>query len=362
MCLPKNYYYTLLTVSIWFSGLMLLLSSCASAGYHIDTRTNRDEVGNYLIKWEVRPGMEGRVEIYASQSSKGFPDNPVMVESIDKQVATYITGDNVSRHFFMLVFDGKASVVTGMRYAPTDALINLRDFGGYPTLDYGTVHWEHLYRSGELTNLSYRDSAVIVRCRFSSGIILSDRIETKKHHSVFHDIPTRVIPANKEVDYNQQLEEILKGQKEDEDIRKFYEEMYEDFIEDNKQQFHEALMHLLDPDNYPVLVTDRYGKDRVGFFVMLVQSILNVSRRDILDDYTLSNSRIQIEQMVPMGYTYPLHVQEALTEFFKCRESDMNRIITLIEQRYGSVQEYIATELDFDLARQDELRKLLLRP
>lgn len=70
------YPYTILLL------LVLLTASCAKQAYYIDTHTRQDKEGDYLIQWQVYPGMDGQVAIYASSDANQYPDKPYTVEQI----------------------------------------------------------------------------------------------------------------------------------------------------------------------------------------------------------------------------------------------------------------------------------------
>ena len=109
-----------------------------------------------------------------------------------------------------------------------------------------------------------------------------------------------------------------------------------------------------------MMISDEWGKDRTAFLIMLIQYSLGVSRSDILSDYLLSNALLPVEQLAPQGFRFAPGRQEALTEFFRCRPSDLLSIMTDIENKYGNIENYMDKVLDFDESDRIRLRELLL--
>ncbi len=138
---------------------MVALAGCTSHAPDIYTLCLRDGIGNYIIKWETNPPVEGSVNIYVSDNPEKFTKNsPALRANINQGVTTYITTDNVTREYFKLVFNEKYSQVVGARSVPLDSTQNLRDMGGYFNNRRKMIRWGKVYRSGDISNLSFLDS------------------------------------------------------------------------------------------------------------------------------------------------------------------------------------------------------------
>ena len=118
-----------------------------------------DDIGNYVIKWETDPVMEGIVKMTVSDNPDLFTnESPIIYANIKDGVATYITNDNISRKYFRLSFNDKYPRIIGARSAVMDSVQNFRDLGGYTSTNGKTVKWGKVFRSGELSSLSEWDS------------------------------------------------------------------------------------------------------------------------------------------------------------------------------------------------------------
>ena len=334
--------------------------SCAPQTHFIDTHTKRNEVGNYVIHWETLPVMTGKVDIFVSDNPHHFPNTPMMTEIISNQVATYDAPDDVSRKFFLLVFNDKQAAITAARLPITDSSINMRDIGGYITASGYPVRWGMIARSGALLDMTDRDSALIDNFKINTRLILSESVDHGEVHGSLPGVKTHIIPTSVAYDYDGHLKHILRGCLSPDDIRDMQLEYLIELAYQNKEQYSEALHYFLDHKNYPILLSDRLGKDRVGFLVMLLQSVLDVSHNDIVHEYLVSNQVLSASRMVPSGYTYPNEVQESLTEYYRCRESDLNTVMGALIRRHGSMAKYMEDVLGVSMAEQRLLRKILL--
>ena len=338
---------------------VVLYCSCAKQNYYIYAHTKRDDVGNYIIKWEVRPEMDGRVDLFVSDDPNSYPAHPFVSEEINKQVAKYVTLDNVSRKFFMLVFDRKDIVVTGARVIPTFGPFNLRDIGGYPSSNDTYVRWGKVYRSGRMDKMSYRDSLMVQRLGIRTRLLLLDGQSIPGEFK--DDIPSVLLNSSLNLDRNELLQQILAGKATVKEVKLANQNYLHQLAFHNKAQFAMALQYLLETKNYPILISDQWGKDRVAYLMMLIQCILNINRGYILDDYLQSNDLLTVAHLIPGGYQLSNSQQEALTEFFRCRSRDINKLFADIEKHYGSVSKYLEKELNFTMAQQVRLRQILLQ-
>lgn len=347
----------------FFVGLTLLsLCSCArKAFYDISTDADVADSGNYVIRWQVRPGMDGKVAIYASDDAGSYPVEPSKVEAITKEWTTFsIGGDSFAQHYFLLVFDNTEMRVAGSRVIPTEGFTNLRDAGGYMTDDGLQMRWGRLYRSGRYRDLTPRDSLVIGSLGLRTNLVLSDAHSFVYLTGGLGGVSLVDLAANTPIDYRHVLDRIDRGDLTKEGVVLFVHDMFDSFAYENADQLSAALHYMLRPEHYPIVISDEWGKDRAAFLIMLVQYSLGVSRSDILDDYLLSNALVKAPRLAPQGYGIAPGRQEALTEFFRCRPSDLLSIITDIESRYGTLAAYMDRVLDFDEADRTLLRQLLL--
>ena len=76
--------------------LLALLGSCSSNEPTIHTNCQRDEIGNYILKWEITPSMEGTVSITVSDDPARFDGPATKYVNIQDGVTTYVTNTSAS--------------------------------------------------------------------------------------------------------------------------------------------------------------------------------------------------------------------------------------------------------------------------
>jgi len=162
------------------------------------------------------------------------------------------------------------------------------------------------------------------------------------------------------------LDEIMRRLKEGQ-IRKgdgvlFMQDLYLQYVTDNSTSFSEAFQVLLSEDNYPLLITSTFGKDKVGFMTALILSTLQVPEELIYSDYSLSQDWYAENTRRMRGFARTLNqdAQEALTVMLQTNEAYLDLAFRKIRKDYGSVDKYLIKELNLSEKDLGKLKELLL--
>ncbi|MDH6535432.1 tyrosine-protein phosphatase [Parabacteroides sp. 52] len=341
---------------------MVAFVGCSSDAPDIHTLCLRDGIGNYVIKWETDPPLEGIVKIYASDNPEKFAKGePAVYANIDQGIATYITNNNISRKYFRLTFKDKYHQVVGARFVPMDSVQNLRDLGGYYNTKHKMIRWGKVYRSGGLSGLSTLDSLRLSKLNIKTIIDLRSQREMTEAPLTFTG-PTIVnIPVNSgdltEIQPYLQEGRIRKG-----DAVVYMQDAYLKFLSTNKESFAEALELFLNKDNYPILFSCTLGKDATGFLAAMVLSALSVSEEIVMQDYMDSNNYIEKNRYASLAQDLNADAQEVITLLLSANQSFMHPLFQKIKKNkdYGSVEKYLATELNFSEKDREKLKDMLL--
>lgn len=340
--------------------LALLTASCAKQAYYIDTHTRQNQEGDYLIQWQVHPGMEGKVAIYASPNANQYPPEPYAVEQIASAQYQYST-EGIAHTYFLLVFNNRDMRVVTARTIPTIGILNLRDIGGYMTYSGEQMRWGMIYRSGDLWRSFEQDIPTIAALGLRTQYTLyPSRISDQLPQLGMSAIEQVYIEPDKAIDLQHLIDNIYEEQSSRREIEQMHREIFENIAFENPNQLRMLLTELTDPTNYPVLLSDDLGKDRVAFVTLLIHHILGVSKSDAISDYILSNDNLPVSRLEPKGFTQSTKVQEALTEYFRCTPRQINEIMDEIEKRYGNLDTYLTDYLHFDAQQQEKLRAILI--
>lgn len=341
---------------------IILLSGCTSmSAPEIRSLCLRDDIGNYVIKWETDPYTDGTLKLYVSDNPESFNmSTPAMNVNIANGVATYITNDNISRKYFMLSFNDKFFQTVGSRSVTMDSVQNLRDIGGYFNKQKNKMtRWGKIFRSGELRALSNRDT-----CRIENlGIktILDLRSENEKaiapiQHGIAKIIPVPIPVRN----MDNVVARISEGTMRKGDALLFMQDTYLRYIELDAEQFSKALKVFLDEDNYPILINCSMGKDRTGFLTAMLLAAVGIPEETITRDYLASNEYINIPKLAYMARDLSSDSQESITVLLSANESLMDLVFRQIRKEYGSTDKFLSKALHLTEKERDRLKDIVL--
>lgn len=121
-----------------FTSVALLAGCSSGRAPEIRAICLRDDIGNYIIKWETDPHTDGTMKLYVSDTPNSFDmSRPCSYADINDGRVTYITNDNITRKYFLLSFNDKYYRTVGARSVQMDSVQNLRDIGGYFSEQFG---------------------------------------------------------------------------------------------------------------------------------------------------------------------------------------------------------------------------------
>lgn len=249
---------------------------------------------------------------------------------------------------------------------------NLRDVGGYKTMDGKTVKRGLAYRSNQLTPITSPDMEKLARLGLKNDYDLRTNAEIKKRPD---ELPTGVNYTQLNVMADAKhlgpavLEELMRNPKKATvklgggKIDSFFMESYREFISlpSAKSSFRKLFLSLADPLKTPALFHCTTGKDRTGWGAAALLTLIGVSPELVLDDYLKSNEYIlplyrkEIDEFVSAGgdSTIPLSI-------FGVKQIYLDAAFDEVEKNYGTVQNYFSEGLGIDSAQQQKLHELYL--
>lgn len=352
--MTKQILFLLLSVS--------LFSGCNSTNApEIHALCLRDDIGNYIIKWETDPHTDGVVKMYVSDDPENFRTSSAAVTAnIDNGVATFITNDNITRKYFFLAFNDKFTQIVGSRSVTMDSIQNVRDLGGYFN-NHKTkmTRWGKIFRSGELNALNSRDSFRLNNLGIKTIIDLRGEDEIAiapgkygKAKVISIPIPLRNMDTVKS--------RIEAGTMRKGDALLFMQDTYLHYVDQDYEQFGRALKVFLDKDNYPILISCSMGKDRTGFLSAMLLSAVGVPEETIVRDYLSSNDYIDISQLAYKACDLSTDSQEAITVLITVNESLINLAFRQIKKEYGSTDKFLSKGLHLTEKERDTLKDIVL--
>ena len=341
---------------------VILFAGCNSTNApEIRSLCLRDDIGNYIIKWETDPLINGVVKMYVSDNSEQFNTSvPAISANINNGVATYITHDNLARKYFLLSFNDKYFHTVGSRSVKMDSVQNVRDMGGYFN-NHKTkmTRWGKIFRSGELRALSNRDSFRIDNIGIKTIVDLRGEDERSVSPEKYGKAKVISIPIPQH-NLDVVKERITEGTMRKGDAVLYMQDTYLQYIDQDREQFGRALKVFLDKDNYPILINCSMGKDRTGFLSAMLMSAVGIPEETIIRDYLTSNDFIDISRLANLARGLSSDSQEAITVLVTANESLMDLVYRQIRKEYGSTDKFLSKGLHLTEKERDTLKDIIL--
>lgn len=236
---------------------------------------------------------------------------------------------------------------------------NLRDFGGYLTASGNKkVKTGVLYRSDQLGNVSEAaaQQVLVNDLHITHTFDLRGTDEAEASMYDFPGITRHAAPIH--------CANVIKALRENfatashAQVQSWLRECNEYFVQDCGEVtggiIKEIIKLQLQPGKNAALFHCSAGKDRTGFIVYLILSLLQVEEDVIMRDYLLSNTLFLAFE--PQYRTE----RSAASACFTVDESYLGTAIKLIKKDYGSVEKYAKEKMNLSKEDIEQLREMLL--
>lgn len=245
-----------------------------------------------------------------------------------------------------------------------EGVANLRDVGGIPTIDGGSIAVNRLLRSDNLQTLTVDDIAELQRRGLTDVIDLRSMVETVSegpgpmtrqqhvalhHHSLFVEaVPAEAVPADAEsgsgvraVAAAAALPWIGKEASTSHDIPSTAH--YLSYLTDRPDSVLAALRAIANAEG-AALVHCAAGKDRTGTVVALALLVAGAEPEAVVADYAASSDRVQqVLDRLLASATYADNLRGRPVESHLSDPAIMRAMIDRITDQYGGVGPYLQT-------------------
>ncbi len=245
---------------------------------------------------------------------------------------------------------------------------NFRDLGGYPTADGGRVRWGRVYRSAKLSRATPAGLSALDALGMASVFDLRTAEERAAEPTRWLRAPGAVYESPKAT-MRPLMDDILRHAFDEPTTVRAMADFYAQIPLLFAEEFG-ALFRALAAGGTPLLLHCAAGKDRTGVASALLLSALGVPREIIAQDYVLTEQLLDAGRQALMHETIagppsmsshmaakPLSVQvtlwRALPEF-------LDPALASVDQRYGSVANYLLQALGLDPQELQKLRDHLV--
>jgi len=242
---------------------------------------------------------------------------------------------------------------------------NFRDMGGYVTTDGRRVKWGRLFRSGQLSDLSASDLALLAGLGLDVVCDFRRTEEQERDPSLLPEPGPRVVSLPITPGSNGSfLEEA--GSHWEADRRMMFDFMVDinrDFAMQQGEAYACMFDLLLQGEDTRMLVHCAAGKDRTGFAAAIILLALGVSRDTVMEDYLLTASYFhpprEIERLRDK-YGMETLDAETLLPVLEVHPEYLQAAFNAIDAEFASLEDYLDRHLGVDAAGRDLLRNRYL--
>ncbi|MEO0816304.1 MAG: tyrosine-protein phosphatase [Pseudomonadota bacterium] len=245
---------------------------------------------------------------------------------------------------------------------------NFRDFGGYTTSEGRTVKRGLLFRSGHYHEATDADIEAVkaLNIQFQADLRRPDERERQPGRWSAPEVLTSDGGREMQSPHVTFLSQVEADKDAAEDWMNGYyvTAPYKEHHVELFSGWFERLAGLAGDE--AALVNCAAGKDRTGITCALTKHILGVSRDDILADYEMTNTAVDIEARLPDAQAYFNNMldrsydADVYRPFMGVRRRYLETAFSTIESKSGSVDTYLEDVLGVTKALRSDLKTRLL--
>ena len=226
------------------------------------------------------------------------------------------------------------------RNIPVEGAFNVRDLGGYATVDGRQTRWRTLFRAADIHALSRSAQATLSDAGVRNVIDLRGSQELVEAPSVFKDRPdVQYRPCNMTGDMLINRWGTIPVP-DDSSVR--LSTMYSTVIDERGEMVRTILESIAEPGALPAVFHCTAGKDRTGVLAALLLGIAGVPRESIVEDYALSARFLYGTSAVPpdgSGEDAPPPFEEYQLKW--CPPDAMGLTLDHLDAKYGGIEAYV---------------------
>jgi hypothetical protein len=222
------------------------------------------------------------------------------------------------------------------RHLDLASAFNVRDLGGYPTVDGRSVRWRTLFRADGLQRLERADLDVLSGHGLRTVIDLrtAGEIEERGRFPVDHlPVGYHHLPM---IETLWTAEDIGSATSAEE----FLIERYLLMLDEGAVSVRAVLELLAGPEGTPAVFHCAAGKDRTGVLAALLLRVLGVHVDDVAADYALSAAAMRRMAELWMAES-PDAMARQPKEFMDAPVEAMHGFLDAVDRLHGSVEGYV---------------------
>lgn len=241
------------------------------------------------------------------------------------------------------------------RHVECKGAFNVRDLGGYRTMDDRLLRWRTIFRADGLHRVPGTSETALTELGWRTVIDLRTPAETDVGVYRCDGVEVVHLPVLRDTwDPDTLVEEG--------DHVAFLVDRYLEMLDEGATAIAGAVEILAARDRLPAVFHCSAGKDRTGVLAAVVLAVLGVSDHQIAADYHLS--ALAMDQLVAWHVEHQPELVDAMSQrrhFLACPPEAMLAFLDRVRCRFGSAESYLA-DVGVAPSTLTRLRDLLLEP
>ncbi|MFS0816287.1 tyrosine-protein phosphatase [Lysinibacillus sp. 1P01SD] len=250
-----------------------------------------------------------------------------------------------------------------------DGLYNFRDIGGFKTNEGRRMKKGILFRSDELSRLTQNDIEVFDQLKIKLICDLRTEQEQKSKPSKLNsENGVQVINISIQ-DKSQEFThfeffKFLVCKSNSIKFEQLMKDMYHSMAFINNSKINEIITLLSQQNNIPALIHCTGGKDCTGFISAIIQLLVGVPYKIVMEEYLFSNDLIapkmkKIEKMIKWMSLFQLST-ERVKPILEVRQEYLEDVYNEIIIQYGDIETYLCKACKIQKRSLSDLKNLLL--
>ena len=244
------------------------------------------------------------------------------------------------------------------RHIALPGTTNIRDLGGYRGNQGRSVRWRVLFRSDHLADLTPEGVQALHGLGVRRSADFRGAQERRVDAYAWDGLHTHALTVEPTVVQKAFALIHAGGSLTAADSVALMQETYRHFVRDNTVQFAQLFQLLLE-DEVPTVFHCTAGKDRTGWAAALILEALGVARADIEHDYLLTNQFYQRPAAMAARAAQAMP-QDILDVLWRVQMPFLDSAFALAEERYGTMDRYLAEALGVGTAERAQLARMYL--
>jgi protein tyrosine/serine phosphatase len=220
-----------------------------------------------------------------------------------------------------------------------DGCLNVRDLGGHRTTDGGETRFGEIVRADSIRQLS--DTGWRAAVDYGVRTVVDLRMDAELEADPPAELPVDVLHLPFFYEDEEAFAEVEAASASAADTASATREVYLVFLERFRANVAAAFAAVARAPDGTVVVHCMGGKDRTGLLVALLLRVAGVDDAQVAADYSVSEERLRPRHEAWLAEAGTDAERERVRRIAATPAESMLGVLTELERRYGSVEDYL---------------------